>query len=294
MKHLTCLKISNGRKSSLFSIAGSLKTISSQRFNSSRIVAAAIVERIPVVLPPHEQWEADYIQALYDRKKKSHLAHMEAIWKRFEEEMKLREKTGKQKTKVTKEKKEVDSDDFQVIDEKVDWKKLRDDPVVFQVHGMFTFAEENAKKEDSPIITEADKRNDRKSLYRALTDRLYLIVKKNRPEHFWQFPQGDYEEKHGNSLRKTAEKSLEKICGDDLSVWWTGHGPMAYWRYDLPSQYQKKYSATETKVFYFRSTFLDGKVNLSPDIKDYLWVTKSELKDYLDPDLFQYFFRVLI
>ena len=39
-------------------------------------------------------------------------------------------------------------------------------------------------------ITEADTNNDRKSLDRRLQDSLFLIVKRNRNDNSWQFPQG--------------------------------------------------------------------------------------------------------
>lgn len=39
-------------------------------------------------------------------------------------------------------------------------------------------------------ITEADRQKDMKSLERALARTLYLIVKKPREQHAWQFPQG--------------------------------------------------------------------------------------------------------
>ncbi|RYH13756.1 hypothetical protein EON65_34880 [archaeon] len=35
-----------------------------------------------------------------------------------------------------------------------------------------------------------DEKNDRKSLDRRLDDSLFLVVKRNRTDHFWQFPQG--------------------------------------------------------------------------------------------------------
>jgi hypothetical protein len=55
-----------------------------------------------------------------------------------------------------------------------------------------------------PLLTEADYNNDRKSLYRKLTNRLYLIVKKPRAENAWGFPQGGYETADGEDLRKVS------------------------------------------------------------------------------------------
>jgi hypothetical protein len=42
----------------------------------------------------------------------------------------------------------------------------------------------------SSRFTEADAKNDIRSVYRCLDKKLFLIVKKNRNDHAWQFPQG--------------------------------------------------------------------------------------------------------
>jgi large subunit ribosomal protein L46 len=42
-------------------------------------------------------------------------------------------------------------------------------------------------------VTDADAKRDEKSMERALDRSLYLVVKKNRSEHAWQFPQGGLE-----------------------------------------------------------------------------------------------------
>ena len=39
-------------------------------------------------------------------------------------------------------------------------------------------------------MIDIDKTNDRRSQERRLQDSLFLIVKRNRSEHSWQFPQG--------------------------------------------------------------------------------------------------------
>lgn len=49
-------------------------------------------------------------------------------------------------------------------------------------------------------LTIIDEANDRRSLSRKLPDSLYLIVKRNRKDNPWQFPQGKWIE--GESLRK--------------------------------------------------------------------------------------------
>ncbi len=49
-----------------------------------------------------------------------------------------------------------------------------------------------------------------RSVIRKQRDRLYLIVKKSRAEHAWQFPQGGREGKE--SLVQVSEHLLSCIC----------------------------------------------------------------------------------
>jgi large subunit ribosomal protein L46 len=51
-------------------------------------------------------------------------------------------------------------------------------------------------------VTEADERNDHRSAQRRLEDSLFLIVKRKRNDHSWQFPQGKWLEE---------EETLDKV-----------------------------------------------------------------------------------
>ncbi|KAK9803311.1 hypothetical protein WJX72_011878 [[Myrmecia] bisecta] len=57
----------------------------------------------------------------------------------------------------------------------------------------------------APRITEADHNNDRKSLWRKLDQRLYLLVKE-RGAGSWRFPQQQHRE--GESIRQTIERAI--------------------------------------------------------------------------------------
>lgn len=59
----------------------------------------------------------------------------------------------------------------------------------------------------APRTTDADINNDRKSVDRRLQDSLFLVVKRSRHEHQWQFPQGKWIE--GESIRAV---SAFKLC----------------------------------------------------------------------------------
>jgi len=74
---------------------------------------------------------------------------------------------------------------------------------------------------------------------RKLERKLFLIVKKNRSEHQWQFPQG-HREKNEISLRKTAEREFREECGKKVDVWFCGNAPCHVYSYPYPSDVQKK------------------------------------------------------
>jgi len=194
-----------------------------------RIVAATIIERVPIVLPEIPQFEKNYMEFCAKRNTILDKEQEEAAKKRVEEELKIRAK----KERASKKKDAAG-------------KTLRNTGEGNE-GGDLT---EELKKEKKiyPLITPADLSNDMKSVYRKLTNRLYLIVKKPRKEFSWQFPQGGYEEKDGKHLRVTAQRELQEECGTKLHVWWIGNSPMGNVSYPLPVKIEDKYNAT--KVFF--------------------------------------------
>lgn len=62
-------------------------------------------------------------------------------------------------------------------------------------------------------VTEADEKDDRRSLERKLQDSLFLLVKRNRNENAWQFPQGKLKE--DETLRSAAERIIDRATGKD-------------------------------------------------------------------------------
>jgi len=243
-----------------------------------RIVAAAIVERVPVVLPEIPEFEKEYLRFCEKRDALMEVEQASAAQKRVDEEMKLRAKKEKGSGKK-KDAKSAEAD-----------KKKKDDKEDEN--------EEQKAKEllDYPRITDADKRNDRKSLYRALENRLYLIVKKKRDSNAWSFPQGGYEKEDGDHLRTTAERELKEECGALMNTFFIGNAPLGCYQYPIPRELQKNYGQAEkTRVFFYKARYLRGPVRLNnAEVTDHLWVTKSELKDYLDPEYYTYMKEVLM
>lgn len=141
---------------------------------------------------------------------------------------------------------------------------------------------------EKSLVTEDDVANNRKSLYRKLTNRLYLIVRKPREKHAWQFPQGGYEIVDGNELKKTAQRELKEECGKRLRVRYVGNCPMGHYCYPIENELRAKYDHYDrTKVFFFKALYISGTVTLnSSELVDYLWVTKQEMKEYFSPEFY--------
>lgn len=129
----------------------------------------------------------------------------------------------------------------------------------------------------------ADHANDHRSLARALDQSLYLLVKKDRAEHPWQFPQGHVSQT--DHLRLTAERELVGLCGPDLAYFFLGNCPIGYVNYT-----HAPHAGTQekgTKLFLMHSIYLGGRVTLDKSkLVDHVWVTPSEMSQYLTcPDL---------
>nr|VDD16303.1 unnamed protein product [Brassica rapa] len=145
----------------------------------------------------------------------------------------------------------------------------------------------------APRITEADKTNDRKSLYRALDKKLYLLVfgkpfgaTSDKP--VWHFPEKVYDSEP--TLRKCAESALKSVLGDLTHTYFVGNAPMAHMAIqpteetpDLPSY----------KRFFFKcSVVAASKYNIS-NCEDFVWVTKDELLEFF-PEQADFFNKMII
>lgn len=141
-------------------------------------------------------------------------------------------------------------------------------------------------------ITPADEANDRKSLSRKLTESLYLIVKRNRKDNPWQFPQGKWME--NESLRDTAERIHDRSVGQ-INRWFVGNAPIGHYCYAYPPELQKTRKQYGAKVFYYRAQLIRGDIKLETRLyTDFAWVAKSEFDEYFDPELAEYYRGILI
>jgi large subunit ribosomal protein L46 len=141
-----------------------------------------------------------------------------------------------------------------------------------------------------PHITDEDLKNNRRSLYRALEDPLYLICKvqqdfdENLPSEIWMFPTTQVRD--GETIRTSAERTLFYHAGD-LEYYTLGNAPILYHPVRHSNMIKKEYpDAKNVKNFYMHSMYLGGNIELEPDgeITDYAWVKQDELHEYFNND----------
>lgn len=75
-----------------------------------------------------------------------------------------------------------------------------------------------------------------KDLTRMPDEVLYLVVKKPRKNHAWQFPQGGQDE--GETPAEAALRELREECGEELSVRLVDtQDPIGTYKYDFPKKF---------------------------------------------------------
>ncbi|GJP35565.1 hypothetical protein CLOM_g11542 [Closterium sp. NIES-68] len=122
--------------------------------------------------------------------------------------------------------------------------------------------------------TAADEANDVRSLQRSLDKRLYLVLKGpslagQSGGDTWHFPEKIYENE--DSMRQCAERAAAASFGSSLSLYFVGNAPCAH--APLPA----------STAFFFRAQVMGGDFEpAARTIKDFAWVSKSELPEYVD------------
>ncbi|KAF9103892.1 54S ribosomal protein L17 mitochondrial [Mortierella sp. GBA35] len=147
-----------------------------------------------------------------------------------------------------------------------------------------------AKIQFNDRITDADRKNDVRSLERALARTLYLIVKKPRDQHAWQFPQGGV--RVCENLQEATGRELTEECGSNMDLWFVGRVPVGHYQYNFPSDFVAKSESGAAikgaKVFFMKAHIFAGQVQVdNKEIVDFAWVTKQEMKDYVAPEYYE-------
>eukprot|EP01132_Coremiostelium_polycephalum_P008060 gene8060-9915_t len=133
--------------------------------------------------------------------------------------------------------------------------------------------------------TQDDINDNRKSLNRKLDKSLYLIIKKAGSRYPWQFPSTNWIQ--GESIKNTAERALRDSCGEKWKYWIPSQAPCGVYKYRVKEELQDLLKAEGIKEFFFRSHYFGGNLKMNDKIvKDYLWVSKDEMKEYFSKEYY--------
>ncbi|XP_071508431.1 large ribosomal subunit protein mL46-like [Diadema antillarum] len=145
--------------------------------------------------------------------------------------------------------------------------------------------EELSKFQAASRITAADEGDDRRSLNRRLTDKLVLLVKcRVGDDRTWMLPHGLREE--GETMKEAAQRVLTNCsaASGSLQAHFMGNAPVGFFKQRFPRAVQEETGSAGLKVFFFKAQYMTGNFSTSEDetmIEDFVWVTPSELEQYL-------------
>lgn len=172
----------------------------------------------------------------------------------------------------------------------------------------FSQGGELSSKEFEPAsrVTIDDEEDNRGSLNRALSERLYLMVKvKDEIDGTvkWQFPEFDYdriveefeEKSEGHKaqwLSKVAETGMKQLTDYDCELFFVGNAPAGFVNLKYGNEGKEKhygksvffYRAQLLEDFYAETSFDFETLIQKENILEYAWITKSQLSEYTSND----------
>jgi large subunit ribosomal protein L46 len=148
--------------------------------------------------------------------------------------------------------------------------------------------------EPAPIITEADRTNDMRSLNRALRERLYLVIRRTPNSSHYQFPQ-TLTPSLEVSMRAYAELALRSAIpagGDDpLKAFFISNTPATHVAHLYRDDYQRSTGFYGVKVFFYRAQLMSGSLPEGPAAlaggADYAWAREDELPELLSAETYR-------
>ncbi|KAF2638576.1 hypothetical protein P280DRAFT_404510 [Massarina eburnea CBS 473.64] len=127
-------------------------------------------------------------------------------------------------------------------------------------------------------ITEADEKNDVKSLSRLLQRTLYLLVKNKEGQ--WVFP-------HDNLGKETLHAAAGRIINDaggvNMNTWVVGNVPIGHYQHDYLQSIKTASGLNELglKTFFMKARIMAGQANLNDNkfgLTDFKWLAKEEIQ----------------
>lgn len=140
----------------------------------------------------------------------------------------------------------------------------------------------------APRVTDADERNDTKSMERALQERLYFVIRKTEKSGHMQFPQmlvGD----DGVTMMGHAEMAFKNVTLGNTrpSLHFISYSPGCHLEHVFPKSYQEKHDVYGVKIFFYRAMLLSGVIDEVRNAADFMWARESELGEVFGNEYYQ-------
>ncbi|KAF2763444.1 50S ribosomal subunit L30 [Pseudovirgaria hyperparasitica] len=135
----------------------------------------------------------------------------------------------------------------------------------------------------APRVTEADKRNDQKSLNRLLQRTLYLLVKDQRGR--WSLPEAPVD--GFERLHRAAERIIVETGGLNMNTWVIGNVPVGHYAETLANPVTTNgIEKLGEKTFYMKARIFAGQANVEDSVlgvQDFCWLAKEEVQPLVSP-----------
>jgi large subunit ribosomal protein L46 len=146
----------------------------------------------------------------------------------------------------------------------------------------------------APIETEADDSGDRRSLNRALRERLYFVMRRTSTANKYQFPQ-TLAVSDDVPLREYAEMALKSALPPSVALrtHFISNSPAAHLAHTYGLSYQAKTGYYGVKVFFYRAQLISGvdgtglAAALGDGGTDFCWARDGELKEVLSTETYR-------
>lgn len=139
-----------------------------------------------------------------------------------------------------------------------------------------------------PRVTEADHRNDTKSLERALPERLYFLIRRSAKSKHMQFPQMLAKDDNVTMMRY-AQNALNSVTNPETrpKVHFLSHSPSCHLEHVYSLKYQQKHDVYGVKIFFYRAMLMSGNIQKIRNGVDYAWARDCELRDLLGDESYR-------
>jgi hypothetical protein len=159
----------------------------------------------------------------------------------------------------------------------------------------------------APRVTAADSIGDTRSLDRAYSQRLVLLVR-DKATGGWGAPAGL--RLPGEPMAQAAERAVRALFGGPavcgaLDLWYVGAAPVGHWLQVHPPEVQAATGTYGSKTFFYRAEILNGRFALprgepgdgrdaaSFPYDDFHWLARDEAEGVLPRPLYKYLHQVI-